>query len=64
MALNAEQIQLLGTLQRNKNMYYRLALSFTGNEADALDAISPVSYTHLDVYKRQHFTWGFRLFRG
>lgn len=43
MALNAEQIQLLGTLQRNKNMYYRLALSFTGNEADALDAISQMT---------------------
>ncbi|MEA4891456.1 MAG: sigma-70 family RNA polymerase sigma factor [Peptococcaceae bacterium] len=43
MALNAEQIRLLGTLQRNKNVYYRLALSFMGNEAEALDAISQMT---------------------
>ena len=43
MALNAEQIRLLGTLQRNKNVYYQLALSFMGNEAEALDAISQMT---------------------
>lgn len=43
MALNPEQIRLLGTLQQQKNMYYRLALSFTGNEADALEAISQMT---------------------
>ena len=31
---------------------YRLAYSYVRNEEDALDIV-PVSYTHLDVYKRQ-----------
>ena len=28
-------------------------ISFTGMQTDLLPSIDPVSYTHLDVYKRQ-----------
>jgi len=43
MGLNDQQLQLLELLQKNRNMYYRLAYSLTGNEADALEAISQMT---------------------
>ncbi len=51
MALNDEQLALVGLLLEKKQMYYRLAYSLTGNEADALDAISQ---TTLQVIEKIH----------
>ena len=39
-------------------LLWLLASSFKSNETMFLDTYSPVSYTHLDVYKRQIFTAG------
>jgi len=43
MGLNDQQLQLLDGLQKDRHMYYRLAYSMMGNEADALDAISQMT---------------------
>ena len=43
MDLNQEQLALIGSLLEKKQTYYRLAYSLTGNEADALDAISQMT---------------------
>jgi RNA polymerase sigma-70 factor (ECF subfamily) len=51
MALNDEQLALVGLLLEKKQMYYRLAYSFTGNEADALEAISQMA---LQVVEKLH----------
>ena len=51
MALNQEQLDLIGLLSEKKQMYYRLAYSLTGSEADALDAISQMT---LQVVEKIH----------
>jgi RNA polymerase sigma-70 factor (ECF subfamily) len=51
MALTEEQLALVGLLLEKKQMYYRLAYSFTGNEADALEAISQMT---LQVVEKIH----------
>ena len=51
MALNQEQLELIASLSDKKQMYYRLAYSLTGNEADALDAIAQ---TTLQVVEKIH----------
>ena len=51
MALNLEQLELIGLLAEKKQMYYRLAYSLTGNEADALDAIGQMT---LQVVEKIH----------
>jgi RNA polymerase sigma-70 factor (ECF subfamily) len=43
MGLNDQQLLLLDGLQKDRHMYYRLAYSLMGNEADALDAISQMT---------------------
>ena len=52
---------IVGYIVENQNTFYRLAYSYVRDREDALDvvqsavckALEPVSYTHLDVYKRQ-----------
>ena len=34
-----------------------IIISQSGETSDTLAALKPVSYTHLDVYKRQHWIW-------
>ena len=51
MMLDQEQLELIGLLSEKKQMYYRLAYSLTGNEADALDAISQMT---LQVVEKIH----------
>jgi RNA polymerase sigma-70 factor (ECF subfamily) len=43
MGFSGEQLAMLGLLMEKKQMYYRLAYSMLGNEADALDAISQMT---------------------
>ena len=51
MALNQGQLDLIGLLAEKKQMYYRLAYSLTGNEADAMDAIAQMA---LQVVEKIH----------
>ena len=43
-------------IQQNNNNNHNLA---NGNLSDSQQHIIPVSYTHLDVYKRQPLSYGF-----
>ncbi|MCL1805276.1 MAG: RNA polymerase sigma factor [Clostridiales bacterium] len=51
MELNQDQLALIGLLLERKQMYYRLAYSLVGNEADALDAIAQMT---LQVVEKIH----------
>ena len=51
MELQDEQLVLIRILLEKKQMYYRLAYSLLGNEADALDAISQ---TTLQIVEKIH----------
>jgi RNA polymerase sigma-70 factor (ECF subfamily) len=49
--MHDDQLALIATLIEKKQMYYRLAFSLTGNEADALDAIAQMT---LQVVEKIH----------
>jgi RNA polymerase sigma-70 factor (ECF subfamily) len=51
MVMHDDQLALIAILIEKKQMYYRLAYSLTGNEADALDAIAQMT---LQVVEKIH----------
>ena len=51
MIMQDDQLALIAILIEKKQMYYRLAYSLTGNEADALDAIAQMT---LQVVEKIH----------
>ena len=49
---NSQSVQpLVDTICQHRQMYYRLAYSFMGNEADAMDAISQMTITVLEKHR-------------
>ena len=40
-------------IDENVQSMYKVAAAYLKNDEDVADAIQAVSYTHLDVYKRQ-----------
>lgn len=49
---NSQTVQsLVDTICLHRQMYYRLAYSFMGNEADAMDAVSQMTITVLEKHR-------------